>query len=215
MAIYAHVTFPVVDYRVLQNVSTSKAIFIRLYFFRRYLTPVRTVADVYSTLPNVLIELVVITALSHCVLVLMGILWGADKSLARPGRNTLGRISGTRAISTTSRRELSSSLFPCKARRRKEIHAILTGTLDCFLPSRAKDLSAPLYYGVSNPGLTHEICAPVRTTIHSVWFIPLILMRIMPSWFFPSPMLCGSELFVVITHVYFTCAVINAQLPVY
>ena len=28
----------------------------------------------------------------------------------------------------------------------KEIHAILTETLDCFLPGRAKDLSAPLYY---------------------------------------------------------------------
>ena len=80
-----YVTFPVVDYRILQNVSTSKAIFIQLYFFRRYLIPVRTVDDVYSTLPNVLIELVVITALSHCVSVLMGILRGADKSLARPG----------------------------------------------------------------------------------------------------------------------------------
>jgi hypothetical protein len=32
---------------------------------------------------------------------------------------------------------------------------------------------------------------------------------------FPSPMLCGAELFVVITHVYFTCAVMNVQLPVY
>ena len=27
----------------------------------------------------------------------------------------------------------------------KEIHAILTETLACFLPGRAKDLSAPLY----------------------------------------------------------------------
>jgi len=27
----------------------------------------------------------------------------------------------------------------------KEIHAILTETLTCFLPDRAKDLSAPLY----------------------------------------------------------------------
>ena len=27
----------------------------------------------------------------------------------------------------------------------KEIHAILTQTLACFLPDRAKDLSAPLY----------------------------------------------------------------------
>ena len=28
----------------------------------------------------------------------------------------------------------------------KEIHTILTGTLACFLPGLAKDLSAPLYY---------------------------------------------------------------------
>jgi hypothetical protein len=28
----------------------------------------------------------------------------------------------------------------------KEIHAILTETLVCFLPGRAKDLSAPLYF---------------------------------------------------------------------
>jgi len=27
----------------------------------------------------------------------------------------------------------------------KEIHAILTETLACFLPGRAKDLSAPMY----------------------------------------------------------------------
>jgi len=28
----------------------------------------------------------------------------------------------------------------------KEIHAILTETLACFLPGRAKDLSSPLYF---------------------------------------------------------------------
>jgi len=32
----------------------------------------------------------------------------------------------------------------------KEIHAILTETLACFLPGRAKDLSAPLYFAVKN-----------------------------------------------------------------
>ena len=55
-------------------------------------------------------------------------------------------MSGTRAISTTSRRELSLSFFfsSCKARRRRKFHAILTETLDCFLPGRAKDLSSPL-----------------------------------------------------------------------
>jgi len=34
--------------------------------------------------------------------------------------NKLGRMSGTRAISTTSRRELSSSCFSCKARHQKK-----------------------------------------------------------------------------------------------
>jgi len=52
-------------------------------------------------------------------------------------------MSGTRAISTTSRRELSSFFLQGKAP--KEIHAILKETLACLLPGRAKDLSAPLY----------------------------------------------------------------------
>ena len=55
-------------------------------------------------------------------------------------------MSGTRAISTTSRRELSSSFFIfLQGKALKEIHAILTETLACFLPGQAKDLSAPLY----------------------------------------------------------------------
>ena len=34
-------------------------------------------------------------------------------------------------------------LFSLQDKTPKEIHNILTGTLDCFLPGRAKDLSAP------------------------------------------------------------------------
>jgi len=54
-------------------------------------------------------------------------------------------MSGTWAISTTSRRELSSSPPPppLQSKAPKEIHATLTETLTCFLPGRAKDLSAP------------------------------------------------------------------------
>ena len=56
-------------------------------------------------------------------------------------------MSGTGAISTTSRRELSSSFFfPLQGKAPKEIHAILTETLACFLPGRAKDLSAPTVF---------------------------------------------------------------------
>jgi len=54
-------------------------------------------------------------------------------------------MSGTRAISATSRRELSSSFFFLQGKAPKEIHAILTETLACSLPGRAKDLSAPPY----------------------------------------------------------------------
>jgi len=54
-------------------------------------------------------------------------------------------MSGTRAISTTSRRELSSIFFFLQGKAPKEIHAILTETLIFFLPGRAKDLSASLY----------------------------------------------------------------------
>jgi len=41
---------------------------------------------------------------------------------------------------------LSSSSFFLQGKAPKEIHAILTETLACFHPGRAKDLSAPLYY---------------------------------------------------------------------
>jgi len=54
-------------------------------------------------------------------------------------------MSGTRAISTTSRRELLSGPPHLQGKAPKEIHAILTETLACYLPGRAKDLSAPLY----------------------------------------------------------------------
>ena len=61
--------------------------------------------------------------------------------------NKLRRMLGTRAISTTSRRELSSSIFiSLQGKTPKEIQAILTETLACFLPGQAKDLSAPLHY---------------------------------------------------------------------
>jgi len=54
-------------------------------------------------------------------------------------------MSGTRAISTTWIREMSSNFFFLQGKVPKEIHAILTETLASFLPGRAEDLSAPLY----------------------------------------------------------------------
>jgi len=44
---------------------------------------------------------------------------------------------------------MSSSFFSLQGKAPKKIHAILTQTLACFLPGRAKDLSAPLYTHLS------------------------------------------------------------------
>jgi hypothetical protein len=50
--------------------------------------------------------------------------------------------------------------FLLQGKAPKEIHAILTETLACFLPGRAKDLSAPLYnsYSVGVNQYCMEIC---------------------------------------------------------
>jgi len=72
--------------------------------------------------------------------------------------NKLGKMSGTRAISTTPRRELSSSFFFLQGKTPKEIHAILTETLACVLPGRAKDLSAPLYMSIDNNYSIMVVC---------------------------------------------------------
>jgi len=50
-----------------------------------------------------------------------------------------------REITTTSRHELSSCFLFLQGKAPKEIYANLTETLACFLPGRAKDLSAPMY----------------------------------------------------------------------
>jgi len=74
---------------------------------------------------------------------------------------------GTRAISTTSRRELSSSFFFLQGKAPKEIQAILTETLSCFLPGRAKDLSALLYINCAMFNLRRfsVISNPVRNML--------------------------------------------------
>jgi len=65
---------------------------------------------------------------------------GQAKDLSAP--LFLSNMTGRRAISTTSRRELSSSFFP--ARQGTEGNSRHSDRLACFLPARAKDLSAPL-----------------------------------------------------------------------
>ena len=69
---------------------------------------------------------------------------GADKSLARPGRKQARKhVRDARDFNKIEMRAVIKYIF-LLGKASKEIHAILTGTLACFLPSRAKDLSAPL-----------------------------------------------------------------------
>jgi hypothetical protein len=74
----------------------------------------------------------------------MVLYWGADKSLARPRRKQARKhIRDARDFNNIETRAVIK-LFFLQGKVLKEIHAILTETLACFLPGRAKDLSAPL-----------------------------------------------------------------------
>ena len=70
---------------------------------------------------------------------------GADKSLARPGRKqSRNHVRDARDFNNIETRAVIKFIFFLQGKAPKEIHAILTETLACFLPDRAKDLSAPL-----------------------------------------------------------------------
>ena len=69
----------------------------------------------------------------------------ADKSLARPGRKKVPkRVRDARDFNNIETRAVVKFFFFLQGKAPKEIHAILTETLACFLPGGAKDLSAPL-----------------------------------------------------------------------
>ena len=70
---------------------------------------------------------------------------GADKSLARPGREQARKhVRDARDFNNIETRAVIKFFF-LQGKAPKEIHAILTETLACFLPGRAKGLPAPLY----------------------------------------------------------------------
>ena len=68
---------------------------------------------------------------------------GADKSLARPGRKQSRKhVRDARDFNNIETRAVIKFFF-LQGKAPKEIHAILTETLACFLPGRAMDLSVP------------------------------------------------------------------------
>jgi len=71
---------------------------------------------------------------------------GADKSLARPGGKQRQKyVRDAHDFNNIETLAVLKIFFFLQDKAPKEIHAILTETLTCFLPGRAKDLSAPLY----------------------------------------------------------------------
>jgi len=69
----------------------------------------------------------------------------ADKSLARPGRKQVRKhVRVVRDFSNIYTQAVVKFVF-MQGKAPKEIHAILTETMACFLPGRAKDLSASPY----------------------------------------------------------------------
>jgi len=65
----------------------------------------------------------------------------ADKSVSRPGgKQARKNVRYAHDFNDIEARAVIKFFFPAS----KEIHAILTETLACFLPGLAKDLSAPL-----------------------------------------------------------------------
>jgi len=70
---------------------------------------------------------------------------GADKSLARPGRKQARKnVRDARDFNNIETRAVIKFFFFLQGKAPKEFHAILTEILACFLPGRAKDLSAAL-----------------------------------------------------------------------
>jgi len=70
---------------------------------------------------------------------------GPDKSLARPGRKQARKhVRDSRDFNKIEMQAVIKFLF-LQGKAPKEIHAVLTETLVCFLPGWAENVSAPLY----------------------------------------------------------------------
>ena len=67
---------------------------------------------------------------------------GADKSLARPGRKQARKHVRDARDFNMETRAVNKFFFFLQGKAPKEIRAILTETYACFLPGRAKDLTA-------------------------------------------------------------------------
>ena len=76
----------------------------------------------------------------------LGLYRGADKSLARPGRKQARKYVRDARFQQYRDASCHQVFFFLQSKAPKEIHAIMTETLACFIPGQANDLSALLYF---------------------------------------------------------------------
>jgi len=100
-----------------------------------YSEPGSGVSIVYATTPGRLIPLLIFCLMYQ----------GADKSLAQPGRKQAWKHVRDAHDFNNIKTWAVIKFFFLQGKAPKEIHAILTEILACFLPCQAKDLSAPLH----------------------------------------------------------------------
>ena len=83
--------------------------------------------------------------------------------LPGPGRKqALKHVRGAHDFNNIETRTVIEYFFFLQGKAPKEIHAILTETLACFLPDRAKDLSASMYIFESANDKTYNAHVHVR-----------------------------------------------------
>ena len=100
---------------------------------------------------------------------------GADKSLARPGRKQARKhVRDARDFNKIKTPAVINFLF-LQGKAPKEIQTILTETLACFLPGRAKDLSAPLYICERDPTRCTQCASVGLSHILNLEFIHLLI----------------------------------------
>ena len=104
---------------------------------------------------------------------------GADKSLARPGKKQTRKHVRDAGYFDIEKLAVIKFIF-LYGKTQKEIHAILTETLVCFLPGRAKDLSATY---TQQWYTSHRFPDNLRASFFSqaiskpVWHVPLLCVQ--------------------------------------
>jgi len=134
---------------------------------------------------------------------------GADKSLARRGRKQarkhVRKARDFNNIETRAVIKFPPHPTPLKDKAPKEIHVILTETLACLFPGRAKDLSAPPYHMPEERNCQLYSRVKLKTGVHFILlcqFNVKIMIRRIKCVCDSSNLKIGRESIVKERHIY-------------